>query len=216
MNNQEFLIRPEQRSDHRAVEELTRQAFWNVYKPGCDEHYFVHIMRSHPDFIPELDFVITHGSTVVANIMYLKSWLEDEAGTRREILSFGPISVHPAFQRRGLGKLLISHSCEAAQKLGYDTVVIFGNPENYVCSGFKSCKRFNVCLEGGRFPSALLVRELKEGALDGRRYIYRESGCAAMIEAEKAEAFDRSFPPMEKAWMPSQEKFYIYSHSAIG
>ena len=217
MNNQEFFIRLEQRADYRAVEELTREAFWNVYKPGCDEPYFVHIMREHADFIPELAFVITHGDTIVANIMYLRSWLEDEAGTRKEILSFGPISVHPDYQRRGLGKMLISHSAEAALRLGYDTVVIYGNPENYVCSGFKSCKRYQICLEGGAFPTALLVKELKPGVLDGsKRLIYRESDAPTLITPEKAAEFDRSFPPKKPEWMPSQEKFYIYSHSTIG
>lgn len=223
MNNQnhqefgeEFTIRPEQPADYRAVEELTREAFWNEYKPGCDEHYFTHVMRSHKDFIPELAFVITHGDRIVANIMYLRSWLEDETGARKETLSFGPICVHPDYQRRGLGKRIMAHSFAAAEALGYDVVVIFGNPENYVSSGFKSCKRFNVCLEGGVFPTALFVRELKEGALDGRRWIYRESDCFAPLEDRAAfEAFEATFPPKEPGWQPSQEKFWIYSHSSI-
>ena len=213
---QEYIIRPEQRSDYRAVEELTREAFWNEYKPGCDEHYYIHVMRDHPDFIPELAFVMTHGGRIAANIMYLRSWLEDENGIRKETLSFGPISVHPAYQRRGLGKRIMAHSFAAARAMGYDVVVIFGNPENYVTSGFRSSKHFNVCLEGDVFPTALLVRELTEGALDGRRYIYRESDCFAPLEDRAAfEAFEATFPPKEAGWQPSQEKFWIYSHSTI-
>jgi len=215
MKQQEFTIRLEQREDYRAVEELTRKAFWNVYKPGCDEHYFVHVMRTHRDFIPELAFVMTHQDIIIGSIMYLKAWLTDESGIRREILSFGPLSVHPDYQRTGLGKQLIFHSAEAAKQMGYDTIVIFGNPENYVTSGFRSCRHCNVSLEGGVFPVSLLVKELKDSALDGRHYVYCESDAAMLIEPQLAEEFDESFPPAEKAWMPSQELFYIYSHSAI-
>ena len=84
-----LIIRNETEKDYRAVEELTREAFWNVYKPGADEHYFVHMMRKHPDFIPELAFVLELDGKIVGSIMYTKAWLEDETGARREILSFG-------------------------------------------------------------------------------------------------------------------------------
>ena len=90
-----LTIRLETEKDYRAVEELTREAFWNVYKPGADEHYFVHTMRSHPDFIPELAFVLELDGKIVGNIMYTKAWLEDENGERKEILSFGPLCVAP-------------------------------------------------------------------------------------------------------------------------
>ena len=215
MENKKFIIRQEQKTDYRAVEELTREAFWNVYKPGCNEHYLVHIMREHRDFIPELAFVIEHEGKIVANIMYMKSWLEDENGDRKETLSFGPISVHPDYQRAGLGKMIMAHSFEAAAAMGWDTVVIFGNPENYVTSGFRCSKHFNVSLDNNYFPTSLFVRELKPGALDGRHYIYRESDVCEQLDDEKTEEFDRSFPPKEKGWMPSQEKFYIYSHSSV-
>lgn len=215
MNNQEFIIRLEQSSDYRAVEELTREAFWNVYKPACDEHYLAHIMRSHRDFIPELTFVMEHAGRIVASIMYMRSWLEDDNGERREILSFGPISVHPDYQRMGLGKRIMQHSFDAAAALGYDCVVIFGNPENYVSSGFKCSKRYNVSLDNNYFPTALFVRELKEGALDGRHYVYRESDVGALLDPEKVAEFDRTFPPKTPGWSPSQEKFYIYSHSSV-
>ena len=216
MQKETIIIRQEHPKDYAAVEMLTREAFWNVYCPGCSEHYLAHIMRTHKDFIPELTFVAECGGAIAASIMYMRSWLEDDAGNRMETLSFGPISVHPDYQRRGLGKRIMAHSFEAAAALGYPAVVIFGNPENYVSSGFKSCKRYHVTIEGGAFPTALFVRELREGALDGRHYVYRESDVCELLLPEKVEAFDRQFPPKEKAWMPSQEKFYIYSHSTVG
>ncbi|MBQ1232854.1 MAG: N-acetyltransferase, partial [Clostridia bacterium] len=100
-------IRLETEKDYRAVEELTRKAFWNVYKPGADEHYFVHMMRNHPDFIPELAFVLEKDGEIIGNIMYTKAWLEAESGARKEILSFGPLCVAPKYQRQKLSKLLI-------------------------------------------------------------------------------------------------------------
>ncbi len=216
INNQEIIIRSEQKSDYRAVEELTREAFWNVYNPGCSEHYLAHIMRTHRDFLPGLTFVAEYRGQIVASIMYMKSWLEEDDGTRREILSFGPISVHPDFQRLGLGKRIMAHSFAAAKALGYKAVVIFGNPENYVSSGFRCSRRFNVSMDGNYFPTALLCVELNAGLFDGRHYVYRESDVVTLLDDEKVEEFDRSFPPKEKGWMPSQEKFYIYSHSSVG
>ena len=101
------VLRPETEKDYRAVEEMTREAFWNVYKPGADEHYLVHAMRSHPDFIPALAFVAELDGRIVGNIMYTKAWLEDEAGNRKEILTFGPLCVAREYQRRKVGKSLI-------------------------------------------------------------------------------------------------------------
>lgn len=215
--NYDYIIRPETENDCREVENLTREAFWNVYKPGCDEHYFVHCMRSHPDFIPELAFVLEIDGRIVGNIMYTKAWLEDENGQRKEILSFGPLCIAPACQRLKLGRALILHSFDAARKLGYDVNITFGNPGNYVGSGFVSCRKKNVSfVVDGNFPTALLVCELVPGALDGRKWMYIPSTAADCCEDTAAvEAFDAAFPPKEKAWMPSQEEFYIYSHSSV-
>ena len=167
--NEDIIIRRESEKDYRAVEELTRESFWNVYKPGADEHYYVHMMRSHPDFIPELDFVLEQGGRIVGSILYTKAWLGDESGQRKEILSCGPLCVHPAFQRKKLGKLLIEHSFAVAREMGYDVNVNFGNPGNYMTRGFVSCKKKNVCaFAWDNYPTALLVAELIPGALDGQ------------------------------------------------
>ena len=215
MNN--LTIRLETKKDYRAVEELVREAFWNIYKPGADEHYYVHQMRNHPDFIPELAFVLEKEGKIIGNIMYTKAWLEDEKGNRKEIFSFGPLCVAPAYQRQRLGKILIEHSFDVARKMGYDVNINFGNPGNYVSRGFVSCKKKNVSyIFDGNFPTALLVCELVPNALDGRKWMYIPSTAADCCEDVAAvEAFDATFPPKEKAWMPSQEEFYIYSHSSV-
>lgn len=207
-------IRNEMESDYKAVEDITRKAFYNMYVPGCSEHYLVHIMRGHEDFIPELDFVLELDDRVIGNIMYTKAGLVDEAGEEKEILTFGPVSVAPEYQRMGYGKMLMEHSFKQAVSLGYDVIVIFGSPMNYVSRGFKSCKKFNVCLENGTYPAAMMVKELVPDVLDGRRWVYHDSPVMAISE-EEARKYDDTLEKMEKKHLPSQEEFYIMSHSFI-
>lgn len=153
--------------------------------PGCEEHYLLHCMRNHSDFIPELDFLVEVDGNIVAHVAYVKSRLLDEEGNQKIILSFGPISVHPDYQRQGYGKKLLSHSFEKAKELGYEVIAILGNPENYICNGFKCAKKYNVsCGDDNYDPT-------------------------------KVEEFDRDFEQMEKAYCPSQELFYIYSKSSV-
>ena len=166
-------IRNEKETDYKLVEDITRKAFYNMYIPGCIEHYLVHIMRGHEDFIPELDFVLELDGKVIGNIMYTKAELTDEEGNKKEIVTFGPVSILPEYQRKGYGKMLIEHSLNRAAELGYEAVVIFGSPSNYVSSGFKCCKKYNVCVGKGKYPAAMLVKELKPGALDGRLWFIR-------------------------------------------
>ncbi|MGM9589676.1 MAG: GNAT family N-acetyltransferase [Faecousia sp.] len=216
MNHHDYLIRSETPADYRIVEELTREAFWNQYVPGCTEHYLVNQMHTHPDFVPELAFVLEKDGQILGSILYTRSKLVSEAGEEKTVLTFGPISVRPGHQRKGYGKALIEHSFEAARSMGYDTVVILGDPGNYVSRGFKSCKKYNVCFEGDVFAAALLVKELAEGALDGRRWYFHESPvCNVCADDAAVAAFDATFPPKEKHWQPSQEVFYIQSHSTL-
>ncbi len=217
MNKTDYIIRLETPNDYRAVENLTREAFWNQNVPGCDEHYLVHTMRNHADFIANLAFVLEKDGEIIGNIMYTKSKLVDENGNEKPIISFGPVSILPTHQRKGYGKALIEYSFKAALRLGYDTIVIFGNPDNYVARGFKSSRKYNVCLEGDVFPTAMLVKELTEGVLDGRRRYFRESTFGEVCaDKDAVAAFDATFPFKEKCWQPSQEEFYIHSRSVIG
>ena len=209
-----IMIRSEKETDYSVVEEITRKAFYNIYVPGATEHYLVHIMRQHEDFIPELDFVIELDGRIIGNIMYTKARLIDEAGTEKEILTFGPVSIDPEYQRAGYGKLLLEHSFEQAARLGYDVIVIFGSPMNYVSRGFKSCKKYHICIENGKYPAAMMVKELTPHALDGRKWFYYDSPVMAVSE-EEAQKYDDTLEKLEKKFLPSQEEFYIMSHSFI-
>ncbi|WP_243165974.1 GNAT family N-acetyltransferase [Anaerofilum hominis] len=211
---EQITIRRETKADHARVEEITRQAFYNLYIPGCVEHYLVHIMRSHRDFVPELDLVLERGGQVIGNIMYTRASLTDRDGAEKQILTFGPVSILPGLQRRGYGKLLMEDSFARALALGYEAIVIFGSPANYVGRGFKSCRKYRVCAEDGSYPAAMLVKELRPGALEGKDWVYRDSP-VMKIEEQEAQRFDDGLEKMEKKQQPSQEEFYILSHSVI-
>ena len=207
-------IRNEIEADYKTVEEITRKAFYNLYVPGCTEHYLVHIMRQHKDFVRELDFVIELDDSIIGNIMYTKAKLIDEAGKEKQILTFGPVCILPEYQRKGYGKLLLEHSFKQAAALGYDVIVILGSPCNYVSSGFKSCKKYNISLENNTYPMAMMVKELIPHALPPKKWIYHDSPVMQINEKE-AQHFDESFEKITKKHLPSQEEFYIYSHSFI-
>ena len=209
-----LTIRREAAADRQTVEDVTRRAFYNIYAPGCVEHYLVRTMRDHPDFIPELDFVAELDGLVIGNVMYTKATLTGDDGTVKDILTFGPVSIAPEHQRKGYGKRLLEHSFRRAAELGWDVIVIFGSPANYVGLGFKSCKKFNICTENGRFPSAMMGKELKAGALDGRRWVYRDSPVMS-IDEDQARRYDDTLEHMAKEFRPSQEEFYIMSHSSV-
>ncbi len=207
-------IRNEQESDFRQVEELTREAFWNLHVPGCDEHYLVHILRTHPDFIPELDFVALLDDKIVGNIMYTKSYLVNENNDKIDILTFGPVSVLPEYQRKGIGSALIKHSMQKAIDLGYKIIVIFGHPYNYCKHGFVGSKSLNISDEEGKFPFSLLALELEKGLLSNHSWKLYESSAYQLDEKESLE-FDKLFPKKEKGFRPSQEEFKIACHAYV-
>lgn len=207
-------IRNERPEDYARVEEITRLAFYNMYMPGCVEHYLLHIMREHPDFIKDLDFVMELDGEIIGNIVYTKAKLTDDEGNEKEILTFGPVCVLPEYQRRGYGKNLMEHSFEKARELGYDIIVIFGSPANYVARGFVGCRKLNVSAAGGKFPAPMLVKELVPAALDGRHWTYTDSPVMSM-DVKEAEAYDDSLPPLEKKHTPSQEEFAILSKAFV-
>ena len=212
--NEKIKIRNKRKEDYETVEKMTRAAFYNLYVPGCVEHYLVHIMRKHEDFIPELDFVLELDGRIIGNIMYTKAGLVDEAGKRKEVLTFGPVCIAPGYQRMGYGKLLLEHSFQKAVELGYEAIVIFGSPANYISRGFQSCKKYNVCIENGKYPAAMMVKELIPHVLSGHKWIYQDSPVMAINE-EEAQRYDDTLEKMEKKYQPSQDEFYIISQSFL-
>jgi predicted N-acetyltransferase YhbS len=201
-------IRNEEERDFRKVEEITREAFWNLYVPGCDEHYLVHVMRNHPDFIRELDFVAVADDEIIGNIMYAKSSLIDENGDRIDALTFGPVSVLPRYQKQGVGSALIQHSIKIASGQNYRAILIYGAPHNYCKHGFKSSKDFMISDPEGRFPYGLLALELRKGLLQGHSWKFHPSDVYG-IDSNASNEFDRQFESRKKEYRHTQEEFSI-------
>lgn len=191
-------IRLEQPADYRAVEALTRDAFWNLHQPGCDEHYLTHILRDDPDFLPELDFVAELDGQIVGNIIFSRARVVGGDGAEFHTILFGPLSVLPEYQRKGVGGALVRHSLEAARQQGHKSVFIYGDPAYYGRFGFVSVRGQGISEADGTLNTALQAVELVPGALDGVGGRLLESGSFYALPPEKVEAFDRLFPPREK------------------
>ena len=200
-------LRPESPADFRAVEELTRNAFWNHHAPGCDEHYLAHILRESSNFVPELDYVAVQDGKVVGSIMYTRARIVLDRGGERGVLCFGPLAVDPAFQGRGVGGALIERTKTLARELGYKAILIFGDPEYYSRFGFVPAERYGVGTSWGVYIISLQALELQPGALEDCEGYFEESR-DFQIDPEKSAAFDKGFSYKEKVeGLPSQEKF---------
>jgi len=210
----EISIRNEAVSDHRKVEELTREAFWNLYVPGCGEHYLVHILRDNQDFIRDLDLVAVHGEEVIGHIVYMKSFVVNELGNRIDTITFGPLSVLPEFQKKGVGSALIKHSVKKAIEAGYKAVIIYGDPHNYCRHGFKNGKDYRVSDPEGNYPYGLLVLELQKGLFEGHSWKFYASG-AYEIDQAAADEFDKQFAPKVKEYRHTQDVFSIQCRACL-
>lgn len=208
-------VRLEKPEDYREVENLTREAFWNHHVPGCDEHYLAHIMRGADAFIPELDFVAEADGKLVGNIMYAKGRVDSPDGKRHDVILFGPLSVLPEYQGKGVGTVLVRHSMGVAQDLGYEAILIYGDPLYYSRHGFRAASEFGITPPGGKPHPALQAVELREGALSGIHGEFHEDAIYEAICPEDVEAFDRDFPPKVKGFAESQKRFAELSGGKI-
>ncbi len=203
MNNK---IRLETPADYREVENLTREAFWNVYRPGCLEHYVLHTFRGKSEFIPDLDFVMELDGKIIGHIMYVHSEIRSDDGEIFPIMTFGPISIHPDYQRQGYGKILLDYSMEKAKNLGAKALCIEGNIDFYGKSGFvvASTKGIHYYAEPREEEVPyFLVKELEPGFLDKITGTYH-TPAGYFIDENEAEKFDFNFPPKQKLKLPGQ------------
>lgn len=206
MKSDDIIIRRGTPSDYDAVEHLTREAFWNVYRPGCTEHYVVHVLRNDPAFVPELDLVMERNGQLIGHVMYMRAKITADDGRELPVMTFGPISIHPDFQRRGLGKRLLDESMERARELGAGALCIEGNIAFYGKSGFVVAGTRGIRYHGEpeqEMVPYFLLKELRPGFLDGVTGVYHTLQGYYVDEA-KAEDFDRNFPPKEKLKLPGQ------------
>lgn len=206
MSDKKVTIRLENESDYRKTEELTREAFWNVYRPGCMEHYVLHCYRNDPAFVPELDFVMELDGEMIGQVIYVRSEIECDDGRRVPIMTFGPIGIAPPFKRQGYGKRLLDYSMEKAGEMGAGALAITGNILFYGKSGFVPAKTKGVRYEDDPDADYLLIKELVPGFLNGISGTYKDPDGYFVSERdpEGFERFEATFPPKQKLKLPGQ------------
>lgn len=207
-------IRQLAKTDCTEVEKLTRESFWNLYRPGCDEHFLVRKIINHEDYVEDLSFVAELEGKIIGAILSTKSSVKNAKNENLETISFGPFCVHPNFQRTGVGTQLIQKFKRVATEQSVPAVIILGDPHNYCKHGFKNGKDFGVSDTEGRFPLGLLVLELLSGAFGDDKWIFKESD-VYQIDPIEFEKFEQSFLPKEKKYCYSQDLFHILIRSYL-
>ena len=201
-----FTIRLEKKEDFREVENLVREAFWNVYRPGCSEHYVIHVLRDDPAFVKELDFVMEEHGRLIGQNMFMRTVIEADDGREIPVLTMGPLGIDPACQRRGYGKMLLDAALQKAADLGFGAVLFEGNIDFYRHSGFTVAGELGIRyhdLPEGADASFFLGKELISGYLDGVTGVY-QTPQGYYVEDSDVEKFDRGFPAKEKLVLPGQ------------
>ena len=206
MNTKDYTIRLEKKEEHRAVENLVRESFWNVYRPGCSEHYVIHVLRDDPAFVKELDFVMEKDGALIGQNMFMRTIINADDGRVIPVLTMGPIGITPELKRHGYGKKLLDYSLDQAAAMGFGAVLFEGNIGFYGKSGFDYARNFGIRyhdLPEGADDSFFLCKELIPGYLDGITGVYRTPQGYYVDDAD-VEAFDRDFPAKEKLKLPGQ------------
>ncbi len=206
MNKNNLNIRLENETEYREVENLVRESFWNVYRPGCLEHFVLHELRKDPDFVPELDFVLEKDGKIIGQNMFMRAVIQSDDGREIPIMTMGPIGILPEFKRMGYGKFLLDYSLERAAELGCGALCFEGNIDFYGKSGFRPASEFGIRYHGlpeGEDASFFLCRELIPGYLDGITGEYTPPK-GYFVDEKAAEEFDKMFPPKEKLKLPGQ------------
>jgi len=206
MNKNDYVIRLERKEEYRAVEELVREAFWNVYRPGCSEHYVIHVLRDDPAFVKELDFVMEQDGNLIGQNMFMRTIIEADDGRTIPVLTMGPIGITPELKRKGYGKVLLDYSLEKAAETGAGAVLFEGNIGFYGKSGFDYAGKFGIRyhdLPEDADASFFLCKELIPGYLDGITGVY-QTPQGYYVKDEDVEAFDKGFSPRKKLKLPGQ------------
>ncbi len=206
LNKKDYVIRLERKEEQREVEHLVREAFWNVYRPGCLEHYVLKQLRYDADFVPELDFVMEQNGVLIGQIMFMKANIKADDGRDIPIMTLGPICIAPEWKRMGYGKILLDYSLEKAKELGCGAVCLEGDINFYGKSGFDYASKFDIRYhglpDGEDFPF-FLCKELIAGYFTDVTGVYAPPQ-GYFVDEQEAEEFDKSFPYKEKLKLPGQ------------
>ena len=206
MNKNDYIIRLETPTDHAEVECLVRESFWNVYRPGCLEHYVLHCLRKDKDFVPELDFVMEKDGRIIGQNIFVKAVICADDDRHIPIMTMGPICIANNLKRKGYGKILLDYSIEKAKEMGAGALCFEGNIDFYGKSGFTYASEYGIRYHGlpkDADSSFFLCKELIPGYLDGVKGEYA-TPTGYFVDETEAEEFDKQFPYKEKLKLPGQ------------
>lgn len=204
--NKNIVIRLEKKEEHREVENLVRESFWNVYRPGCLEHFVLHELRNDVDFVPQLDLVMLLDGRIIGQNVFVRAAIKSDSGEDLPIMTMGPICIAPEFKRQGYGKILLDYSLERAKEMGCGAVCFEGSIGFYGKSGFTYASEFGIRYHGlpeGADQSFFLCKELAAGYLDGVTGEY-STPAGYFVDEAAAEEFDKRFLPKEKLKLDGQ------------
>lgn len=204
--NKNIVIRLEKKEERREVENLVRESFWNVYRPGCLEHFVLHELRNDADFVPQLDLVMLLDGRIIGQNVFVRAAIKSDSGEDLPIMTMGPICIAPEFKRQGYGKILLDYSLERAKEMGCGAVCFEGSIGFYGKSGFTYASEFGIRYHGlpeGADQSFFLCKELAAGYLDGVTGEY-STPAGYFVDEAAAEEFDKQFPPKEKLKLDGQ------------
>lgn len=204
--DKDIIIRLEREEDYRENENLIREAFWNVYCPGCKEHYLMHVLRSDDSCVNELNFVMEKAGKIIGQNVFAKTVIEADDGRVIDVLTMGPICITPELKRQGYGKVLLNYTVEKAKEIGFGAVLFEGNIDFYGKSGFDYSSKFGIRyhdLPEDADSSFFLCKELKPGYLDDVTGVYQTPE-VYYVKDDEVEEFDKTFPPKQKLKLPGQ------------
>ena len=205
-HGEDLVIRLEKEDEYQEVENLVRNSFWNVYRPGCQEHYVLNQLRNDSAFVPELDFVMLLDGEIIGQNMFMRAEITADDGRNIPIMTMGPICIKNELKRKGYGKILLDYSLQKAAELGCGALCFEGNIDFYGKSGFRLASGFGIRYHGldeGEDASFFLCKELIPGYLDGVTGEYAPPE-GYFVDEKAAEEFDRQFPYKEKKTLPGQ------------
>ena len=206
---EDIVIRRERPEEYFEVENLIRESFWNVYRPGCQEHFVIHRLREDPAFVPELDLVMEQNGRLIGQNMFMRAHIAADDGRQVPIMTMGPICIANDLKRQGYGKRLLDYSLAQAAALGCGALCFEGNILFYGQSGFTYARSFGLRyhdLPAGADDSFFLCRELVPGYLAGVTGVYAPPEGYFVADRDPAAfaAFDALFPPKVKLKLPGQ------------
>jgi predicted N-acetyltransferase YhbS len=194
----EVVIRNTEKSDFDQTENITREAFWNLYKPGCDEHMVLHNLRKSKCYISQLDLVAVFGGEIIGHIISTKARVIDFHSKVYEVLCVGPFAVLPGLQNKGVGTKLFEYSISETRKMGFKAMILFGNPDYYQRFGFENAQKYNITTKDGQNFDPFMALEIQENGLADVKGRFFEDEAFTTTENELME-FEKKFPPKEKS-----------------